>query len=327
LNPLPSSRRRTALLLIGAALAGAQRRAFAQRGPDIEIIVPNPAGGSTDQIAQVVAGALTELSGETVGLTHVTGNAGVNGLNAVAASVPDGRTLGIAVSNAVVAAKLLTRNARYDPLADFDWLAIFGAYPNAMVVNVASPAQNLREWIVLARHAATPVRCATFGRGSAGHLAAGFLRKTEGIALENVTLEALDDGYARLAAGRIDVLFDGVPNALEEIPRGPFRAIAVTSAERVTPMPAVTAFGEMWKGRYFDIWIGLVAPKGLPTAVYSSLSARLAVICNEPKYVERFRLAGMHFIGAAGKSARDYLEADFIRTGRLIAEFGVDTDR
>ena len=326
-NPSFRANRRAVLVLIGTALVGGPRGAHAQVPPDIEIIVPNPPGGSTDEVARIVAGALNEIGGDVVGLIHVTGNAGVDGTGAIAARAPDGKVLGMAVSTAMVAAKLLNRSARYDPLADFDWLALFGAYPNAMVVNDASPATSLRDWVDLAKRATAPLRYGTSGRGSAGHLAAGFLRKVEGLNLEHVPLAELETGYERLADGTLDLLFDGVPNALNMLPKARVRIVGVTSAARVRALPASVAFGEVWPGQSFEIWIGMVAPKGLPVPVYSRISARLGVMCNDRKYSERFRQAGMRFLGLTGKPAREYIEADFIRTARLIAEYGLDADR
>ena len=319
--------RRAVLTLVGAVLLGLDRGSYAQSAPDIEIIVPNPPGGSTDEVARIVAGALQEIGGGTVGLAHVTGNAGVDGTTAIAASVPDGKVLGMAVSTAIVSAKLLNRAARYDPMQDFDWLALFGAYPNAMVVNEASAAKSLRDWLEVAKRTTPPVRYGTFGRGSAGHLAGGFLRRSEGLPLEHVQLAELETGYQRLADGSLDVLFDGVPNALATVPRSKARIVGVTSAARVAALPGIMAFGEVWPGQSFEVWIGMVAPKGLPVPIYSELSARLGVMCNDPKYRERFRQAGMRFLGLTGKAAREYIEADFIRTARLIAEYGLDGDR
>ena len=179
----------------------------------------------------------------------------------------------------------------------------------------------------MAKRTTPPVRYGTFGRGSAGHLAGGFLRKAEGLPLEHVQIAELETGYGRLADGSLDVLFDGVPNALNTVPRSKARIVGVTSAARVSALPGIAAFGEVWPGQSFEVWLGMVAPKGLPAPVYSELSARLGVVCNDPKYSERFRQAGMRFLGLTGKGAREYIEADFIRTARLIAEYGLEAER
>ncbi len=270
---------------------------------------------------------MRDIGGTPVTLAYVVGNAGIDGTNAIAAAAADGRTLGIAVSTAIVAGKLLTRSARYDPLRDFDWLAIFGTYPNAMLIPVDSPARTMAEWLAFARRAPTPLHCGTFGRGSAGHLAMGFLRKEEGANIEHVQVQSMDASYARLDDGTLDALFDGVPNVVTSIASGRYRALAVTSAQRTTALPDIPAFGEIWKGRSFEAWIGMIAPKGLPVPVYSELAAQLGVLCNEAQYVERFRPTGLRFVGLTGKAAREFIEADFIRTARLVAEYSIESDR
>ncbi len=323
---IPSLPRRTLLGFI-VACASLPRPARAQDRAAITLIVPNPQGGSTDEVARVVATALRDIGGTPVTLAYVVGNAGIDGTNAIAAAAADGRTLGIAVSTAIVAGKLLTRSARYDPLRDFDWLAIFGTYPNAMLIPASSPARTMAEWLDFARRAPTPLHCGTFGRGSAGHLAMGFLRKEEGANIEHVQVQSMDASYARLDDGTLDVLFDGVPNVVARLASGRYRALAVTSALRVTALPDIPAFGEIWKGRSFEVWVGMIAPKGLPVPIYSELAAQLGVLCNEAQYVERFRPAGIRFVGLTGKAAREFIEADFIRTARLVAEYSIEGDR
>ncbi len=319
--------RRATLALGVAALCGIRETVRADEAPAIELIVPSPPGGSADEIARIVAVALAEIGGRHVGVVHVAGDGGVTGVNALAARAPDGRSLGIAVSTAVVSGKLLNRLARFDPIQDFDWLAILGAYPNALVIGSGSNATTLQEWVRFARRSPQAVRYGSFGRGSAGHLAGGFLRKTEGLDMQHVAVESLDDGYDMLGTGELDLLFDGVPNALVEVPRRRGRIVGVTSAQRAPGLPDTVAFGELWKDRSFEVWLGVFAPRGLSPADFSALAANLAVMCNEPKYADRYRQAGMRFIGIAGRAARDFIEADILRTARMIADYADDAPR
>ena len=173
---------------------------------------------------------------------NVPGDGGITGTNAVAAAPRDGSVMGLAISSALVGGRLLSRSAQFNTGEDFDWLAILGTYPNAMIVSSRSNHTTLEQWLAAAKVAKAPLSYGTFGRGTAGHLAGAFLRIEHGANLAHVTVPTLDDGYGMLSDGRLDALFDGVPNALVKIPRSGHRIVAVTSAARVASLPEVPSY-------------------------------------------------------------------------------------
>lgn len=310
-------RRRVLAALAGLAMVrttGAQPSS--PLGP-IRLIVPAPAGGSGDKLGRTVADALTAILEVPVRVENVPGNGGVTGTNAIAASAPDGSVLGLAVSSAIIGGKLLSRSARFNPSEDFDWLAILGTYPNVMVVSANSAHRALDTWLAEARKAPQPLVYASFGSGTAGHLAGAYLRYEHGANLTHRTLDSLGEGYALLGEGKIDVLFDGVPNAVVEAPRSGHPIIAVTSARRVAALPETPAFGERWQ-QSFEVWIGLVAPKGLDKGAYFRIAPAVGVLLAEPRHVESLRAAGLTFMGLSGRGTIDFLENEFLRNAKLI---------
>ena len=121
-----------------------------------------------------------------------------------------------------------------------------------------------------------------------------------------------------LAEGRLDVLFDGAPNAVIKIPRSGHRIIAVTSAARVPSLPDVPSFGEMWQ-QAFVVWIGLVVPRGVTPAAFVKLASATSVLLSEPRHADSMRAAGLTFMGLSGSGTRAFVEADFLRNAKLIA--------
>ena len=158
--------------------------------------------------------------------------------------------------------------------------------------------------------------------GSAGHLAASFLRVEQGVPLTTRFVDTQVDGYALLTSGEVDVLFDGVPNATVELARTGHRAIAVTSARADPALPEVPAFGAMWPGVSYDIWLGLVAPKGLPEFVRTRLASAVGVLLLEPRHADALRAAGLSFIGIGGAAALAFVEDEVLRTARQVARLG-----
>jgi tripartite-type tricarboxylate transporter receptor subunit TctC len=305
-----------ALLTLVAARPGAAADG-PLRGP-IKLIVPAPAGGSADRVGRVVADALARILESPVVVENLPGDGGVTGMNAVAAAPNNGTVLGLANSTAVIGGKLLSRGARFNPIEDFDWLAILGTYPNAMIVSPRSPVRSIDQWLQMAQQAAPPLVYASAGTGSAGHLAGAYLRVDRGARVTHTVLDNLDDGYKLLNEGFIDVLFDGVPNALTEVPKYDARVLAVTSDRRVDGLPDVPSFGDLWK-RSFEVFIGIVAPRDLTRDAYFYLAPAVGVLLNEPVHTNSLRAAGLTFLGLSGRGTRAYIEGEFLRNASLIA--------
>jgi tripartite-type tricarboxylate transporter receptor subunit TctC len=265
-----------------------------------------------------VADTLSAILETPMRVENIPGDGGVIGTNAVATAPRDGSVMGMAVSSALVGGRLLSRGASFNPSEDFDWLAILGTYPNAMIVSSRSNHTTIEQWLAAAKAAKTPLNFGSFGRGTAGHLAGAYLRIEHGANLNHVALASLDDGYAMLSDGRLDVLYDGVPNAVVKIPRSGHRILAVTSAARVPSLPDVPSFGEIWQ-QSFVVWIGLVLPKGVPPPAYVRLASAVSVLLSDPRYPESMRAAGLQFMGLSGSGTRAFVEADFLRSAKLIA--------
>lgn len=280
--------------------------------------MPAPAAGSGDALARLVADVLSTIMEVPVRVENVAGDGGVTGTNAIARAPKDGSVMGLAISSAIIGGKLLSRNAQFNPSEDFDWLAILGTYPNAMIVSSRSNVTALDQWLAAARTAKAPLVFGSFGTGTAGHLAGAYLRLEQGANVTHATVPSLDDGYAMLNDGRIDVLFDGVPNALVKIPRSGHRIIAVTSSGRLPSLPDVPSFGELWQ-QAFVVWIGLVLPKGVPPALYVKVAAAVSVLLSEPRHAEGMRAAGLTYMGLSGSGTLAFVEADFLRNAKLIA--------
>ncbi len=296
------------------------RRSLAQAAEpkSITLIVPSAPGGSADALGRLVADALSGIMEIPVRVDNIPGNSGVTGTNAIATAPRDGSVMGLAVSSAIIGGRLLSRSAQFNPSEDFDWLGILGTYANAMVVSSRSNYTTLEQWVAAARASPTPFTYATFGTGTAGHLAGAFLRYEQNANLTHVTLSSVDEGYALLSDGRIDVLFDGAPNAVVKIPRTGHRIIAVTSAGRLPGLADVPAFGELWQ-QSFVVWIGLVLPTGVPPATYVTIASAVSVLLSEPRHADTMRAAGLTYMGLSGAGTRTYVEADFIRNAKLIA--------
>ncbi len=224
--------RRRWLAGIGGLVALRFARAGAQdsKAP-ITLIVPAPAGVSADRLGRIVADGLSAILEVPVQVDNLSGDGGVTGTNAIAASARDGTVLGLAISSAIVGGRLLSRAAKFSPIDDFQWLTVLGSFPNAMVVAANSPHSSIASWLDAARETPVPWVYASVGTGSAGHLAGAYLRLEQRARLVHRTVESNEERYALLAEGKIAALFEGIPNAVVQSRRLGHQIIAVTSGD------------------------------------------------------------------------------------------------
>lgn len=325
-TPISLRRRRIVAALAACAATGSARPQSGSLPAAITLIVPAPPGGSSDALGRRVAEALSTIIEVPIRVENIAGNGGVTGTNAMAAAPRDGSVLGLAVSSPIIGGKLLSRSAMFNPSEDFDWLGILGTYPNAMVLSTRSNHTTLEQWLAGARRASTPLPYGTFGTGTAGHLAGAYLRFEQNANLAHVTLDSLDEGYVLLSDGRLDVLFDGVPNAMVKVPRTGHRILAVTSERRLPVLPDVPSFGELWR-QSFVVWIGLVAPKGVPPTTYAHIASAVAVLFAEPRHAEMMRAVGLTYLGLSGRGTRAFVEEEFLRNAKLIAKLNDEGQR
>ena len=169
----------------------------------LTLIVPTAPGVAGDQLAWIVAEALSRIFENRVRVENVAGDSGVAGTNAIAAAAHDGTVLGLGISSAMIGGRLLSRSAKFNPTEDFQWFTILGRYPAAMVVPANAAQSDVAAWVASARETPTPLTYASVGTGSAGHLAGGFLRMAQGARLTHRAVEAPDERYALLADGKI----------------------------------------------------------------------------------------------------------------------------
>ncbi len=286
-------------------------------------VVPAPEGSAADRFGRIIAKALAGVLEIPVQVKNIPGVEGVTGTNAIARADSDGRTLGLGVGSAMVGGKLLSRVAEYNPLDDFDWLAILGTYANAVVINQNQNAKTFAQWLDAARASPRPLRYATVGLATTGHIAGEFLHVAQHANVVHVSMPVTAQAYAALASGEIDMLFDSVPAARIVAKSGPFRIIAVTTLSRDPLLPDVPAFGDSWRDQQFYAWVGVIAPGHLPTDVRSRLAAAVSVVSADPRVVAALRDAGLSWLGLAGNEASQFVRDELVRQSKQIGDYSL----
>ncbi|WP_011299841.1 Bug family tripartite tricarboxylate transporter substrate binding protein [Cupriavidus necator] len=289
-----------ALAAVAMAVAGGTATAASPAWPQkpVSVVVPFPAGGSTDTIARMLAVPLNEKLGQPFVIDNRPGATGAIGATFVKRAPADGYTMMVASIGVYAVNPFLQKNLGYDPAKDFDLLTVAVRAPNVLVANPNFPAKTLQELVSYMKKNPGKVSFATSGAGSSDHLTAAlFWQKsaTEGL---HVPYKGGAPAISDLLAGQVDVSFQNINAALQHIRSGKLRALAVTSDKRASVLPNVPTMAE---GGVKDVevysWQGVAAPRGLPADVKSRLHGALVGALNEPKMRDKLAENGFEVVG------------------------------
>ena len=227
----------------------------------IKIIVPFPAGGTTDILARFVAQALEKKHGVTVIIDNRAGASGTIGSQAVAASPADGSVLLLTATHHVINPSI-QKNLPYDTRAAFSPVALIATAPNALFVSKDFPAKDVRELIAKAKAEPGKLSFASTGVGGANHLSGELFKQMAGIDIVHIPYKGAAPAMNDLIGGHVPIMFDSLPTVLPAASAGTIRVLAVTSAERSPSLPDVPTLDEAGvKGFELIAWFGLYMPQ------------------------------------------------------------------
>lgn len=253
----------------------------------ITMIVPFAAGGPTDVLARLFAQHMGNTLGQNIVVEDVTGAAGTLGVSRVVKAAGDGYTIGIGHWSTHVANGAVY-NLPYDLLTDLEPIALLPSNPFLLVSGNAMPAKNLKELVAwLKDHPSATI--GTAGVGSGSHIAGVYFQSFAGTHMQYVPYRGTDPALIDLMAGRIDVMFDQVSEAIQKLQAGQIKAYAVTAKSRLKSLPDIPSVDEAgMPGLYVNIWYGLWAPKGTPQGVIGKLNRAAEAAMADPAVQKRF---------------------------------------
>lgn len=308
------------MFCLGAQPAVASTEVWPQR--PITFVVPFPAGGSMDTFTRPIAQKLSEVLAVPVVVSNRSGAGGSVGISSIARATPDGYTIGMSSVGNMVINPHIYANLPYDPLTDFTPIGLAGRFVNVLVVNGKVPAKNLQELIALANANPGTVTYASAGNGSSNHLSGELLRLKTGAPLTHVPYRGSGPALSDVMAGNVTFMFDTLNTSMPNIEAGNLRALAVTSPERSPFLPDVPTMNEAGVDGYArtgeDLWWAVIAPKGLPEAVRTKLSAALQQAVNDPELKAKINAQRLETLSSTSAQVQDILQRDYDRWGEII---------
>ncbi len=309
-----------AALLIAASIA-----AHAQGYPNrpLRIVAPSSAGSAADTLARVVAPLLAERIGQPVVVDTRPGASTIVGTDAVAKAAPDGHTLLIALP-ALAINPSIYGTLPYDALRDFAAITQAVSQPNLLVVHPSLPAKSVKELIALARARPGELIYASSGVGAGSHLTVELLLLMTRTRMLHVPYKGPGPGLIDLIAGRVTLAAPSTTVTLPHVRSGRLRALAVTTAKRVTGLPDIPSVAETGVAGYEAVsWFGFVAPGGTPKDVIARLNREIVSILRTPETTERFAREGAEVVASLPEEFERYIASEAVKWAQVVKNAGI----
>ena len=297
---LPHRRQFLYMAAGAAALPVLPRIARAQGYPSrpVRIIVGFPAGGGHDIAARLINPWLSERFGQQFIIENRAGANGNVGAQAAANAAPDGYTLLLVGGPQAINVGMYGRLA-VDLVRDIAPVAAMARTPNAMLVNPSVPAKTVPEFIAYAKANPGKLNMASGGNGNPEHVAGELFKMMTGVSMLHVPYRGTAPALTDTIGGQTQVHFAALAAALEHVRAGKLRALAVTTATRLTVLPDVPAVSEFLPGYEASPFNGIVAPRNTPTEIIAKLNKEINAGLSDPKIAGRITdLGGLPIPGS-----------------------------
>ena len=289
--------------------------------------MPYPAGGTIDMSGRLVAQHLGEAVGQQVVVDNRTGAGGTLGTEIGAKAPPDGYTIVMGGTGTLAVSPALGRPLGYDPLKDFAPITLIATTPYVLVAHPSVQAKTVRELIDLAKSQPGRLNYASGGSGSAPHLIGEMFRARAGLDIVHIPYKGSTPAKIDLVAGRVQLLFTGIPPVASEIRNGTLRALGVTSAKRTPTLPDVPTIAESGV-RGFDVspWFGVLAPARTPPQIVDRLNALVVGVLRNPALRERLSREGVDVVGNSPKEFHAFIRREMAQWAKAVKESGAKVE-
>lgn len=284
----------------------------------VSIVIPFTPGGATDTLGRFLAEKLHARLGQSFIVENRPGAGTMIASNHVAQAKPDGYTLLLAASSLTIAPSVYS-NVQYDAVNDFEPITQVASVVHVLGVNPNLPVNNIQELIDYLRKNPGKVSYASVGVGTSTQLEAELFKQMAGVDMVGIPYKGSAPALNDVIAGRVEVMFDAWAST------GPFaqdnriKVLAVTTEEPSPSVPGMPPIATAVPGFSAMPWLGLVAPKGTPKEVITTIYSTVDEILQEPETKERFKSLGLDVIGSKPDEFKVFINED-LKTWKQVAD-------
>ncbi|HEY5292941.1 MAG TPA: tripartite tricarboxylate transporter substrate binding protein [Burkholderiales bacterium] len=293
----------------------------------IRVIVPFPPAGGTDVLTRQLAEKISAATKWNLVIDNKPGAGGNIGLDALAKSAPDGYTIGMGQTANLAINPALYEKMPFDALRDFAPVGLVSAQPMVLVVAADSPYHSLADVVAAAKVKPDAVTMASAGSGTVGHLAGELFARKAGVKFLHIPYKGASPAVTDLLGHQVDIIFANTQSVMTLVAAGKLRALAVSSAQRIKPLPAVPTISESgYKGFEAVTWSGLVAPAGTPAGIIAKLNAEIAKALARSDFLEKLAAEGSQPLGGSPQQFAEFLRAEHAKWGVAVRASGAKVD-
>lgn len=314
-----------ACLAAVAGAASAQAPAFPSK--QVTFIVPWAAGGGTDIVARKFAEQLQAMWKQPVVVENVAGASGILGAQRVQRAAPDGYTLMMTTNGTITGNRFLFKKLPYDPDKDFVPVTQFTDIDMFILARAGLPANNLQEFVALARKEPGRVSYGSYGKGSQPELLFGLLAKREKIELIHVPYKGVGPAITAVMGGEVDVTLTGRGTGAAAVASGKARLLTYMSAARDPAAPNVPTSAEAgYPYVRVPTWHGLFAPAGTPQAVIDKIQHDVAAIVARPDFRKDMNDRGYQLPANTSAQFAQVIRDEVKLTAEMVEAAGLQPD-
>jgi tripartite-type tricarboxylate transporter receptor subunit TctC len=318
----------TARAALAALVLAASAAAFAQSWPErpVKIVVPFASGGPADIYARVLGQKLQAALGQPFVVEDRPGGGSIVGTEAVHQSPPDGYTL-LMMSNTHTVNESLIAKKPFELMRDFVPVAPVNYSDLVMVIHPSVPANNLKEFIALAKSKPGALNYASSGPGTPYHMAGELFKAMAGVDMVHVPYKGAQPALTDVIAGQCQLMFATSDSVIPYIKAGRLRALAVTTAQRSPSLPDLPTIAEAGVPGFESItWHGVVVPSATPPATVERLNRAINSALREKDLVERLNGLGAEIAGGTPQDFAAYIQREIPKWTKVVKDSGAKAE-
>lgn len=282
----------------------------------IRLVVPFPAGGSTDIMARMMAHRLSETFKKAIVVDNRPGAGGAIGIEIVVGANPDGYTM--LIVSAAYAANAALYRLPYDPVNGVTPITLIGETGYVVTVHPSGPFKSVKELIAYDKANPGKLNYGTGGTGSSVHLATELFNQMAGTKITHVPYKGTGAALTDLLGGQIHLVIGSMPQTIPQVKSNRLRGIAVTTAKRSNAVPDVPTVAETLPGYEAVNWSAILGPKALPKDIAARWNKEINSILQLPDVKERMARAGMEPAGGSPERFREVLKRDIAKWKNVV---------
>ena len=314
-------------LLLAASAAALPLTSQAQAWPNkpLRLIVPFPAGGTTDVLSRLMATEMTKLLGQPVVVENKPGAGTVIGVDAAAKASPDGHTL-VCIANSFCVNQTLAKSLPYDGLRDLRPLGLLAVADHVLATHPNSGIKNLNDVIALAKKNPGKLSYASFGNGTSAHLAGAMLAAKTGIELIHVPYKGQAPAMNDLMGGQVTLMFGNWPEFRHQIQAGKLVGVGMATAKRSPLAPDLPTLTEQGAAFESNSWFGLMTRSGLPDDLVTRLNQTINKALQSPALVQAIQDGGMTSLANTPERFAAFIRSEIDKYAQVIRQANITSE-